>query len=125
MEKRTFQHSEQLQKLPVPDLRATCERYLKSLEPLQTPEDHAATERAVAQFLESDGPALQEQLLQYDKNHASYVEEFWDDGYLMGNESVVLNLNPFFILEDEPDPNRGSQLRRAANLTLALSLIHI
>ena len=125
MEKRTFQHSEQLQKLPVPDLRATCERYLKSLEPLQTPEDHAATERAVAQFLESDGPALQEQLLQYDKNHASYVEEFWDDGYLMGNESVVLNLNPFFILEDEPDPNRGSQLRRAANLTLAsLSFIH-
>lgn len=37
----------------------------------------------------------------------------------------MLNLNPFFILEDEPDKYRGSQLMRAANLTLAsLAFIH-
>lgn len=42
---------------------------------------------------------MQEELLEYAKEQNSYIEEFWDDSYLLGNESVVLNLNPFFILE--------------------------
>ena len=29
----------------------------------------------------------------------SYVEEFWSEAYLAPDQSVVLNLNPFFVLE--------------------------
>ncbi|WFD36414.1 carnitine O-acetyltransferase [Malassezia cuniculi] len=121
----TFSHQSELRKLPVPSLEDTCRRYLRSLEALQTPEEHARTTEIVNKFLAEEGPKLQADLVEYDKTHESYVEEFWEDSYLNGNESVVLNLNPFFILEDEPDKHRGSQLMRAANLTIAsLSFIH-
>ena len=42
---------------------------------------------------------MQKELLAYAETQLSYIEEFWDDSYLLGNDSVVLNLNPFFILE--------------------------
>lgn len=38
---------------------------------------------------------------------------------------MVLSLNPFFVLEDDPTPSRGSQLPRAASLILSsLGFIH-
>lgn len=121
----TFSRQNELRKLPVPALEDTCKRYLRSLQVLQSPEEHAHTTAVVQNFLANEGPSLQADLLEYDKNHESYVEEFWENSYLTGNESVVLNLNPFFIIEDEPDKHRGTQLMRAANLTLAsLAFIH-
>lgn len=121
----TFSRQDELLKLPVPDLRDTCDRYVRSLEALQSPSEHENTKRVVAEFLKRDGPRMQEALLEYAKTQKSYIEAFWDDSYLLGNESVVLSLNPFFILEDEPDPERGSQLWRAATLTTAtLRFVH-
>jgi carnitine O-acetyltransferase len=32
-------------------------------------------------------------------NVGSFVEEFWTDAYLAPDSSVVMNLNPFFVLE--------------------------
>lgn len=41
------------------------------------------------------------------------------------SDSVVLSLNPFFILEDDPTPSRGSQIMRAASLiTSSLGFVH-
>ena len=38
--------------------------------------------------------------------------------------AVVLNLNPFFLLEDDPTPARNDQVTRAASLTIsALSFV--
>ncbi|KAG0142983.1 hypothetical protein CROQUDRAFT_49466 [Cronartium quercuum f. sp. fusiforme G11] len=116
-----------LPKLPIPPLKDTCERYLAALEALQTPDEHAATKAVVARFLESDGPRLQEQLVTYaaQRPSRSYIEEFWYEAYLHHTSSVVLNLNPFFILEDDPTPARGNQLTRAASLILAsLGFVH-
>lgn len=98
-EKGTFSRQNELPKLPVPSLEESCKKYLVSLESLQTPEQHAQTKRVVAEFLQNEGPQMQQELLEYAKTQNSYVEEFWDDSYLLGNDSVVLNLNPFFILE--------------------------
>ncbi|WFD32028.1 carnitine O-acetyltransferase [Malassezia sp. CBS 17886] len=124
-EKVTLSRQGELPKLPLPSLEDTCARYLKSLEALQTPEQHRDTKASVDHFLATDGPEMHAALEEYAKEHDSYIEEFWDDSYLMANDSVVLNLNPFFILEDEPDPERGSQLRRATDLVLAtLSFVH-
>lgn len=121
----TFSRQSELPRLPVPTLEESCGRYLRSLEALQTPEQHAQTKEVVHRFLQHDGPQMQRALEEYAAHKNSYIEEFWDDSYLLGNESVVLNLNPFFILEDEPDRERGSQLWRAATLTLAfLSFVH-
>jgi len=48
------------------------------------------------------------------------VEEFWNEAYLQPDSSLVLNLNPYFVLEESPDPKIAKdQLRRAASLCFA------
>ncbi|KAI0744305.1 acyltransferase ChoActase/COT/CPT [Daedaleopsis nitida] len=124
-ESRTFAHQHELPKLPIPPLEETCSRYLRSLEGLQDPREHAETKRAVEEFLHHDGPRMQEKLKEYAKDKASYIEEFWYESYLSHTDPVVLALNPFFVLENDPTPDRGQQLPRAASLIVSsLGFIH-
>lgn len=93
-EHRTFARQGELPKLPIPPLGETCKRYLASLEGLQDKAEHEATKRAVEEFLQNDGPRMQERLIEYAKDKArcarylpldthifthifSYIEEFW------------------------------------------------
>ncbi len=139
----TFCQQENLPPLPVPTLEETMTKFLRHLEALEAdgdPEDRRATEQIVREFLFDKrahdsgtttdscvtGPILQELLLDYDANGrktgaiGSYVEEFWSDAYLAPDSSVVLNLNPYFLLEESPDPKlAGNQIRRAASLCFA------
>ncbi|ETO62213.1 hypothetical protein F444_19855 [Phytophthora nicotianae P1976] len=117
-ESTTYRHQALLPKLPIPDLEGTCQRFLASVKALQTPEEQQQTERSVKEFLASDGPRLHQQLLDYDKDKLSYIEDFWYEAYLNHRSSVVLNVNPFFVLEDDPTPSRNNQLSRAASLVL-------
>ncbi|KAK5172515.1 carnitine O-acetyltransferase yat1 [Saxophila tyrrhenica] len=120
----TFAAQDKLPKLPIPDLEATCKRYLGSLDPLQTAREHHDSERAIEEFLRTDGPALQEKLKSYAEGKTSYIEQFWYDSYLNFDNPVVLNLNPFFLLEDDPTPARNNQVTRAASLAIsALSFV--
>lgn len=72
----TFAHQEKLPKLPIPDLDATCDRYMAALEPLQTSREHTETDNAVQEFLRTDGPILQEKLKNYSQDQTSYIEQF-------------------------------------------------
>ncbi|KAK5108802.1 hypothetical protein LTR62_007776 [Meristemomyces frigidus] len=120
----TFAAQDKLPKLPIPDLESTCKKYLAALDPLQTAREHAESERAVQEFLNSEGPVLQEKLKQYATGQSSYIEQFWYDSYLNYDNPVVLNLNPFFLLEDDPTPARNNQVTRAASLVVsALSFV--
>ncbi|KDN53214.1 hypothetical protein K437DRAFT_253229 [Tilletiaria anomala UBC 951] len=122
---KTFAAQDKLPKLPIPKLEDTCRRYLHSLQPLQEPDDHEQTKKVVEEFLKNEGPRLHKNLEEYAASRTSYISEFWDESYLQASESVVLNLNPFFILEDDPTPSRGNQLMRTTNLILAsLAFIH-
>lgn len=131
----TFAHQDKLPKLPIPELESTCQRYLSSLKPLQTHREHAETRRAVQEFLQTDGPELHEKLKRYAEGQTSYIEQFCKfirtqatidpnlantssgyDSYLNYDNPVVLNLNPFFLLEDDPTPARNNQVTRAASL---------
>ncbi|KAI9480352.1 MAG: acyltransferase ChoActase/COT/CPT [Benjaminiella poitrasii] len=112
----TFQYQEKLPKLPIPDLENTIQKYLTVLKPLQTLEQHEATKRAVQDFLVQEGPELQTKLHTYATDKSSYIEEFWYDSYLQHTDPVVLNLNPFFLLEDDPTPLRNNQIVRASSL---------
>lgn len=125
MDDPSSQANDQLPKLPIPPLEDTCARYLKVLEALQTPAEHQRTKSVVERFLKNEGSSLHDRLRQYASTRASYIEEFWYESYLQHSDSVVLNLNPFFILEDDPTPSRGNQLTRAASLILAsVGFIH-
>ncbi|GAA6002053.1 choline/carnitine O-acyltransferase [Rhodotorula paludigena] len=122
---KTFQGQGMLPKLPVPPLEDTMRRYVRALEGLQSYSEHERTKKVVDEFLHKEGPALHERLKQYASGKASYIEEWWTESYLSHSESVVLSLNPFFILEDDPTPARGNQLMRATSLILAsLAFVH-
>ncbi|KAF8426640.1 Choline/Carnitine o-acyltransferase-domain-containing protein [Tirmania nivea] len=115
----TYAHQSALQKLPIPDLLDTCRKYLDAVRPLHTPREHGETVAAVKEFLKTDGPDLQERLKRYAATKASYIEQFWYDSYLHYDNPVVLNLNPFFLLEDDPTPARNNQVTRAASLVVS------
>ncbi|CAK7241500.1 MAG: carnitine O-acetyltransferase yat1 [Sporothrix thermara] len=115
----TFSHQDKLPKLPIPDLEKSCQKYLSALRPLQTSREHAETRHAVDEFLRNEGPELQEKLKSYAEGRTSYIEQFWYDSYLNFDNPVVLNLNPFFLLEDDPTPARNNQVTRAASLIVS------
>ncbi|KAK4098194.1 hypothetical protein N658DRAFT_432365 [Parathielavia hyrcaniae] len=115
----TYAHQDKLPKLPIPDLGLTCQRYLTALKPLQSPREHAETRHAVHEFLRNEGPELNEKLKKYAEARTSYIEQFWYDSYLNFDNPVVLNLNPFFLLEDDPTPARNNQVTRAASLVVS------
>ncbi|KAF9809373.1 hypothetical protein IEO21_07414 [Rhodonia placenta] len=122
---RTFARQHELPRLPIPSLEDTCRRYLTALEGLQDAKEHERTRRAVEEFLHHDGQKWQEQLKGYAEDKASYIEEFWYESYLSHSDPVVLALNPFFVLENDPTPDRGAQLPRAASLIVSsLGFIH-
>lgn len=115
----TFAAQDRLPKLPIPDLDSSLNKYLKALTPLQSAKEHRDSEAAVKDFLRSDGAKLQEKLKEYAKGRANYIEQFWYDSYLNYDNPVVLNLNPFFLLEDDPTPARNNQVTRAASLIIS------
>ncbi|KAJ5135641.1 uncharacterized protein N7515_004919 [Penicillium bovifimosum] len=115
----TFRNQDSLPKLPIPDLEDTCRKHLDALRALQSPREHEDTKAAVEDFLKNDGPILQERLKAYASSKTSYIEQFWYDSYLNFDNPVVLNLNPFFLLEDDPTPARNHQVTRAASLVVS------
>jgi carnitine O-acetyltransferase len=65
---RTLAYQDRLPKLPIPPLEDTCRRYLRALEALQDEKEHAQTKAAVKDFLENEGPKIQEKLREWAKN---------------------------------------------------------
>lgn len=122
----TYAQQPNLPRLPIPSLEETITKFPSYVAALQTPEQQTETRRLCDDFLQGVGPKLQQALLEYEQEgiehgtRGSYIEEFWNESYLAPDESVVLNLNPFFVLEQSPDPKIAKdQLRRAASLTFA------
>ncbi|QEU60150.1 Yat1 [Kluyveromyces lactis] len=103
-------NQEVLPRLPIPPLEDTLKRYLARLEPLQDARSYEKTKRAVAES-EQSLRIIDHELRKYDEHLAqrepmsSYIEQFWFDSYLEYDESVVLNLNPYFQLADDPTMN--------------------
>ena len=61
---KTFQHQKDLPLLPVPDLKESCELYLKTLIPLaQSSEEYEHSKAAVESFLQNEGPVLQQRFV--------------------------------------------------------------
>lgn len=115
----TYAAQEKLPILPIPELSSTLKKYLDALAPLQSSREHEETRAAAKSFEEGEGKHLQEKLKKYATGKSSYIEQFWYDSYLNYDNPVVLNLNPFFLLEDDPTPARDNQVTRAASLVIS------
>jgi len=137
----TFSRQATLPRLPIPTLEETLEKFPAAVSALLSSHDGEKNSngesasntretkemkecrKEIEQFLAVDGPPLQTLLLEYEQKGredgtlGSYVEEFWTEAYLAPDQSVVLKLNPFFVLEDGPDTNKSKdQSCRAASL---------
>lgn len=115
----TYAAQDKLPKLPIPDLQSSMKKYLAALEPLQSSREQDDSKAAFKDFIEHEGKDLQEKLKAYAEGKSSYIEQFWYDSYLNYDNPVVLNLNPFFLLEDDPTPARNNQVTRAASLIIS------
>jgi carnitine O-acetyltransferase len=84
----TYASQANLPPLPIPNLEETLEKFISNLEPLQNRKEHGKSKKEVLEFLQNDGPRLQELLVDYDKTKrssglvGSYVEEFWNGEHL-------------------------------------------
>src|SRR2546423_3363729 len=111
-----------LPRLPVPTLEETSARYLKSIHPLLTKDEYAASEKAVAEFQKEGGlgQTLQKRLLarRDDPKHKSWIYEWWNDvAYLSCRDPVVPYVSYFYSFRD--DRRRRNPAKRAAAITTA------
>jgi carnitine O-acetyltransferase len=103
------------------------------VKPLLSDEEFESTKKKVQEFMEPGGVgelvilSLQQDLLTFLKLQKklkerdasgvpSWLEEFWDDAYLFGRESIAINVNYFFVFEDDPVKEKNTQIGRAASL---------
>lgn len=111
-----------LPRLPVPTLEETCARYLKSIHPLLTPTEYAASKKAVSAFNApgSLGEKLQERLVARaaDTKHKNWIYDWWNEAaYLAYRDPVVPYVSYFYSFRD--DRRRRNPAKRAAAITLA------
>ncbi|RYP53887.1 hypothetical protein DL768_001199 [Monosporascus sp. mg162] len=116
-----FQDS--LPRLPVPTLEETAARYVKSLHPLLSPAEYAASKKAVEEFVKPGGVGwkLQEKLIarREDPNIKNWLHEWWNDAaYLSYRDPVVPYVSYFYSHRD--DRRRRNPVKRAAAISTAV-----
>lgn len=117
----TMHFQPSLPRLPIPKLEQTCMKYLNAQKPVLTDAKFTETSSIVTEFLKTDGPVLQEELITRNKknSHTSYISEFWFDMYLCDRKPLPINFNPYLIFNPESNPEYNSQLVKATNLILS------
>jgi carnitine O-acetyltransferase len=125
-----------LARLLIPDLDLTCQRYLRSCEPLFASEvEKETTTNAVNNFRNGIGKLAQSRLVELDqKEPNSWLENIWlNKAYLEYREPSMINVNWWCQFKDAFDaqeqllthpPPKGVlseyQIDRAARLTAGL-----
>ncbi|KAJ1823085.1 hypothetical protein LPJ56_000420 [Coemansia sp. RSA 2599] len=103
----TFSCQAQLPRLPIPSLKDTATRYLKSIEPLLSTAEYARSEKAVSSFIGDGGmgPVLQQRLQEVDRQaEHSWLEDIWlKKAYLEWRGPSYINVNWFALIGDNPD----------------------
>jgi carnitine O-palmitoyltransferase 1 len=119
MSPKLYQLQPCLPKLPVPELDHTLKLYLKSVQPLVTPEEFKETSRKVKEFRKKEGPQLQKALQARAATTDNWLVQWWEElVYLSGRTPLPVFSNWYGL--DRVDPFQRSQVARAANLTSRL-----
>lgn len=107
--------------LPVPLLESTMSKYLDTLLPLQSAEEHQASAKKVEAFLGSEhGRTLQKRLEQRAEQRDSWLSEWWNDVAYMGYRGrIVPEVNYFYVHKKGIGKGRAQE-DRAAELVRAV-----
>ncbi|XP_054272282.1 peroxisomal carnitine O-octanoyltransferase-like isoform X1 [Macrosteles quadrilineatus] len=87
----TFDYDEDLPSLPVPKLEETIKRYLASVRPFaKNEEEYKKTDKIAIEFMNGEGKALQDKLLQHASRYKNWIEKWWEDyAYLTLREPLI------------------------------------
>lgn len=117
----TFYFQSSLPRLPIPDLKQTCEKYLHSVKPLIDDKDYNHTKEIVNDFLLHEGLKLQQILIARDNfnNQTSYISKPWFDRYLSSRYPLPINSNPLYILHQDKRHEYNDQLIKTCNVVIS------
>ncbi|XP_049811312.1 carnitine O-palmitoyltransferase 1, liver isoform-like [Schistocerca nitens] len=87
-----------LPKLPVPALRDTVQRYLRTVRPLYDDVHYALIEKLAYEFENGVGPKLQRYLMAKSWLSENYVSDWWEEyAYLRCRAPILINSNYYGI----------------------------
>ncbi|XP_043487685.1 carnitine O-acetyltransferase-like isoform X2 [Polistes fuscatus] len=90
-------NKQELPKQPVPDLKLTAERYLKSVKPLLNENEYCNTKRIVEEFISENGcgSSLHKKLLKRYDSTDNWMSTWWlNTAYLGYRAPVIVNSSP-------------------------------
>lgn len=106
--------------LPVPTLSSTMHKYLETLSPLQTAEEHKRSASLVKSFLDSDqSKTLQSRLEKRAAERDSWLSEWWNDVAYMGYRGRLIPNVSYFYVHKKGSGKGEKQEERAAELVRA------
>ncbi|KAK9497585.1 hypothetical protein O3M35_004284 [Rhynocoris fuscipes] len=117
----TLHFQKSLPRLPIPDLKASCDRYLQAQKPLVDNVEFDRIKSNVDSMLKIEGPPLQKELKDNDaaNRHTSFISAPWFDMYLKDRRPLPINYNPFLVFIDDPKQEYNEQLIRSTNLVIS------
>ncbi|GAU97630.1 hypothetical protein RvY_08896 [Ramazzottius varieornatus] len=117
---RLYSYQDIMPVLPLPSLRDTIPKYLRSMRPLLDDEKYERMVQLAADFQNGQGRRFQRYLIMKWLFSTNYVSDWWEEYvYLRGRGPLLINSNCYAM---DALHERGSkrQAARAANLTHAL-----
>ncbi|CEG45495.1 choline carnitine o [Plasmopara halstedii] len=116
----TYSFQDALPRLPLPPLKDTIQRYLKSVHPLLAPDEYEEVVQMANEFVRKEGPKLQFYLYLKSWWSSNYVTDWWEKYvYLKGRSSLMINSNYYAL----PGSNLNFSLTKKP-LALAATLVH-
>ena len=107
--------------LPIPTLSSTFHKYLETVNPLQTADQHAKSTELVKSFLGSEfSRTLQSRLEERASGKDSWLSEWWNDVAYMGYRGRIIPNVSYFYVHKRGIGKGEAQEARAAELVRAV-----
>ncbi|DAZ96242.1 TPA: hypothetical protein N0F65_012545 [Lagenidium giganteum] len=115
----TYSFQDALPRLPVPAVKDTVERYLKSVHPLLSEEEYKEVVKMADDFVKKDSPKLQLYLVLKSWWSSNFVTDWWERYvYLKGRTSLMINSNYYAL------PGRNLEFSMSRN-QLAVAAVFV
>ncbi|XP_059483056.1 carnitine O-acetyltransferase-like isoform X2 [Neocloeon triangulifer] len=114
------QNSPQLPRLPVPPLKTTLERYLRSVKPFVDEKEFKVTQALAEKFSGGVGEKLQKLLEDRAKKTENWLADWWlNSAYLEFRAPVVVFSNPGLVFPRRQISSRDEQVAHASQVISA------
>lgn len=114
----TYSFQTSLPRLPVPSLKQTVEKYIRSVEPIYSEEKMIEIRQLGKDFLVKEGPKLQRYAHLKSWLSDNYISDWWEKYvYLRGRDSIMINSNYYVVDMLQSEKNTSTvPTSRAANI---------